>query len=92
MVMEETYIGIALAAEEFDFTLHLAVALIRGKTSVVVLNIPGGDRHIPGDLNKIFVIPAMGTDNSSQGAPRGQLHFLHSSFSPLVNPVQGKIQ
>ena len=62
--MEAGEIGIALTAEKTDFAENLRFIAFLGETAVIILNIMGGKDHPVGNLKKIPVIAAVGTDNA----------------------------
>ena len=75
--MIDAQVTIALTAVQSHFTDDLCVTLFRGKAPVCILNIPSTDDDIPGDLNKVPVIAAVGAYYPANGLTRRKLNFFH---------------
>jgi len=75
------HVGTAFSAEQTDRAMDLGLIFFRGKTAVMVLQIPGRDRDIAGQFDKIFSIP---TDRANQvpGRAAGWYFdfFLHGTI------------
>lgn len=58
--MEFAEIFLALAANKFDFAQYLRVVRFRGKASILILDVVGGDNDIFGNFVEIAIVAAAG--------------------------------
>jgi len=80
MVVILGHIGTAFSAEQTNRAMDLGLVLFRSKTAVMVLQIPGRDRDISGQFDKIFRVSTGGTDQMAGGtAGRNLYFFLHGN-------------
>ena len=77
MVMVDAQVTVALTTVQSHFADDLRITLFRGKAPVCILYIPSADNDIPGDLDKVPVIAAVGAYYPANGLTRRKLNFFH---------------
>lgn len=88
--MKNCDIRVTLGAVQANLAEDFTVTLFRRETAVIILNIAGRHHDVVGDLNKIMVIAAIGTDYPANRLAFRYLDFLHrASFNrrPACAPV-----
>ena len=80
--MKNCDIRVTLGAVQTDLAEDFTVTLFRRETAVIILNIAGRHHDVVGNLYKIMVIAAIGTDYPAKRLACRYLDFLHrASFT-----------